>query len=170
MDALLENDLLRVEMPPQHASPRKGAATSTYCNSIREVGERDKRGGCDLALARAEDRAPRTSAQLLQSLHTHTRPRPTRRVDGPRLRWQISTSDRTHARTGPDTPHAQAQDHTRNTDTRKAHTPNRPHSHTHTCHLAIGERCAFFHSCRNRQRSPYRQPLGALKFLQSLRL
>ena len=33
-----------------------------------------------------------------------------------------------------------------------------------------GPQTFTFHSCRNRQRSPYRQPLGALKFLQSLRL
>ena len=31
---------------------------------------------------------------------------------------EISTSDRTHARTGPNTPQAQARDHTWNTDTR----------------------------------------------------
>ena len=41
---------------------------------------------------------------------------------------QISTSDRTHARTGPDTPQAQARDHTRNTDTRK-------HTHSKQNHL-----------------------------------
>ena len=65
---------------------------------------------------------------------------------------QISTSDRTHARTGPNTPQAQARDHTRNTDTRRAHTPNRRLTHTHTAHLAIGERC------QKRHRHPHTQP------------
>ena len=53
---------------------------------------------------------------------------------------QISTSDRTHAqhaRTGPDTPRAQTQNHTQNTNTR---THIRQTSLTPT-HLAIGERC-----------------------------
>ena len=37
---------------------------------------------------------------------------------------QISTTDRTHARTGPDKQRAQAHNHTRN--------PDAPHVHTHT--------------------------------------
>jgi hypothetical protein len=56
---------------------------------------------------------------------------------------QISTSesDRTHARTGPDTPQAQAHDHTLNTVSHER-TPNRQTLLTHTrTHLAIGERC-----------------------------
>ena len=52
---------------------------------------------------------------------------------------QISTSDRTHARTGPETPQAEAQSHTQNSNTR-THTRQTDLTLTHT-HLAIGERC-----------------------------
>ena len=50
--------------------------------------------------------------------------------------WQISTTDRTHARTGPDTQRAQAHNHTQNSNTRtqprhNGHT-SRSHAHTHT--------------------------------------
>ena len=48
---------------------------------------------------------------------------------------QISTSDRTHARTGPETPQAEAQSHTQNSNTR-THTRQTDltltHTHTHT--------------------------------------
>ena len=46
---------------------------------------------------------------------------------------QISTTDRTHARTGPDTQRAQAHNHTQNSNTRTQprHTRSRSHAHTH---------------------------------------
>ena len=46
------------------------------------------------------------------------------------VRFQISTTDRTHARTGPDTQRAQAHNHTQNSNTRTQ--PDTPHVHTHT--------------------------------------
>ena len=49
----------------------------------------------------------------------------------PRTRRAHTHATPTREPDGPDTPQAQARDHTRNTDTRK-HPPNRPHSHTHT--------------------------------------
>ena len=45
----------------------------------------------------------------------------------------ISTTDRTHARTGPDTQRAQAHNHTQNSNprTQPRHTRSRSHAHTH---------------------------------------
>ena len=51
-------------------------------------------------------------------------------VDTHRAHPQISTADRTHARTGPDTQRAQAHNHTQNSSTRTQ--PDTPHVHTHT--------------------------------------
>ena len=52
---------------------------------------------------------------------------------------QISTADRTHARTGLDTQRAQAHNHTQNSNPR-THPRQTSRSHAHT-HLPIGERC-----------------------------
>ena len=46
---------------------------------------------------------------------------------------QISTTDRTHARTGPDKQRAQAHNHTQNSNPRtQPRRTSRPHAHTHT--------------------------------------
>ena len=52
---------------------------------------------------------------------------------------EISTADRTHARTGPDTQRAQAHNHTQNSNSR-THPRQTSRSHAHT-HLPNGERC-----------------------------
>ena len=69
---------------------------------------------------------------------THRRPFKDTRDYSIRCASQISTADRTHARTGPDTQRAQAHNHTQNSNSRTQ--PDKPHVHTHT-HTSRGERC-----------------------------